>query len=175
MLRAMPLNQAQNAMQQPHLAGSRFNVSALPTATRGRVLVIESEKLIRNWLRWVLHSRGYEVVTAANEDEAEQRLYHVGAYHFNLVIVDVNLKHTSRDEPLAGYQLYKTWKLLLPNLRFLLISEEAQDRQLADVKAGTVRLLVKRFVIAELMEVVRPLCRQQTPIHDTAMQIARSA
>jgi DNA-binding response OmpR family regulator len=174
MLKAMTSTQAQNPTQI-YSGGSTFNLTTPPAGSRGCVLVIESEKLIRNWLHWVLHSRGYEVVTAATAEEAEHRLYHVGANQFGLVIADVNLKHVPNRVPLAGYQLYQTWKRSFPAMPFLLMSDAPRDRQLADVKEGAVALLVKRFVIAQLMEAVRLLYRQQTPIHDTAIKVALSA
>jgi DNA-binding response OmpR family regulator len=125
--------------------------------TRGAVLVIESDKLIRNWLHWVLHSRGYQVLTASTTQEAETHLYHIGANHFNLVIVDVSLKPTSPQVASDGHRLYQAWKQLFPRMPFLLMSDKDIRDEVSDVYNETVDFLVKRFFIAELMEKVRDL------------------
>lgn len=121
--------------------------------TRGTVLVVEDEKLIRQWLRWVLHSRGYEVVTAATTQEAEAAIRQLGAWHVDLVIVDTHLRSTS--DGMAGYQMYQSWKRAYPMMRFLLMSDAAHDRELVPARDSSVQFLVKRFLIADLMDAVR--------------------
>ena len=64
--------------------------------TRGVILVLESDKLIRNWLHWVLRSRGYKALTASTLQEAEAHLYHIGANQLDLVMADVSFKVSSQ-------------------------------------------------------------------------------
>jgi DNA-binding response OmpR family regulator len=134
--------------------------------TRGTVLVIEGETLIRRWLQWVLHSRGYEVVTATTAQEAEAVLCQLGARHIGLVIVDVHLRPAS--DIMAGYQLYQIWKWAYPTMPFLLMSDDTHDRKLTAVQEGSVQLLIKRFLIADLMDAVRSLYGRAPTAHDTS-------
>ncbi len=143
--------------------------------TRGTILVIESEKLICNWLRWVLHCRGYEVLIAATAEEAEAQICRTDADQLHLVIADVHLRQASPDKEMAGYQLYQRWTQAYSNVPFLLITEQTGDQELVDVKEGKVPLLVKRFLIADLMEAVRHACRCQLSVFDPSTRGALSA
>jgi DNA-binding response OmpR family regulator len=108
------------------------------------ILVLESDKLIRNWLHWVLRSRGYEALTASTLREAEAHLYHIGANQLDLVIVDVSFKPTPSQAASEGQQLYQAWKTLLPTLPFLLMSDEDIGAEVNDVYNETISCLGKR-------------------------------
>jgi DNA-binding response OmpR family regulator len=122
----------------------------------------------------VAHTRGYEVSTAATTQEATIQRYRVGDDQFDLVILDVHLRSASHVIPLAGYRLYQRWKQSHPTTPFLLMSDETRDRELIDNHEGGVLLLIKRFLIAALMDAVRRLCCRESPRLDASMRVALS-
>jgi len=89
--------------------------------------------------------------------EAEAHLYHIGANQLDLVIVDVSLKPTLSQSASEGQRIYQAWKPLFPTLPFLLMSDEDISLEVNDVYNETIGCLVKRFLIAELMEKIRDL------------------
>ena len=96
---------------------------------------------------------GYRIVTAATVEEAEAAKQRLGAEEIQLVITDVNL--TPGSEARAGYVLAQRWRAQHPRLPFLLVSGDASTQDLPEVRAGTLRFLLKPFRIDVFLETVR--------------------
>ena len=122
----------------------------MPHAT---ILVIDDLEGIRDSLAEVLRLRGYEVLTAATEAEAEAVRQRVGLEGLALVITNIRL--TRAPQAREGYALLQRWRPLAPHLPFVLISGEPVHQDLPEVRAGAVRLLVKPFPLEALLAVTR--------------------
>jgi DNA-binding NtrC family response regulator len=121
-------------------------------ATHDTVLIVENEAGVREILHEALSFFGYRVITAATAEEAEKTLQSLGVAETNLVITDINL--TAAYDAQEGYALYQRWSALYPGLHFILISGDANNEALPDIRSGAVRFLAKPFEIDALLEAV---------------------
>jgi DNA-binding NtrC family response regulator len=117
------------------------------------LLIVEDMVEVRETLYEGLSFYGYRVITAATMQEAEEVLQHLGVAEIDLVIADINL--TPDPKAQEGYALYQRWSMLYPAFRFILISGDPYNQELPEVRARTVRFLVKPFGIDALHEIVR--------------------
>ena len=87
----------------PRLVGEQVTMSRLPPAPRrapghGRVLVVEDEEALRNVIRRMLTSEGYDVLAAANAGEALLLCEKRGSIPIDLVLTDVVMPEMSGPE-----------------------------------------------------------------------------
>lgn len=119
-----------------------------PTRQRGtgeRVLVVEDETAMRDFLLTALESLGYRPVAAANADEA---LHRVAQDTPDLVLTDLVMPGMS------GAELAERIASDHPNLPVLLMSGYTADEPLTN-SAVELRFLAKPFTIEELSDKVR--------------------
>ena len=119
------------------------------------ILVVDDDQAVRDLIHEALTLHGYQVVTVATAQEAEEVLQRQGPMAIGLVIADVHLTA----DPLGqeGYELYQRWSTAHPALRFLLISGDPNSRTLPAIHSGAVRFLAKPFSINGLADIVRDL------------------
>jgi DNA-binding response OmpR family regulator len=126
-----------------------------------RILVVEDEAHIANFLRMGLTYEGFEVETAG---DAESALEYIGNAHFHLVILDLMLPGT--DGLVLAEQLRRD-----PDLLIIMLT--ARD-QLADrvigLNAGADDYLVKPFDFEELLARIRAVTRHRLPQHSEILR-----
>jgi DNA-binding NtrC family response regulator len=117
------------------------------------VLLVDDEEPVRETLAEALRIYGYRVSTAASAQEAEALKQRLGVEGIQLVITDINL--TPIPQARAGYVLAQRWRALHPELPFILMSGDPNNLDLPDIRAGTLRFLLKPFRIEVLLDTVR--------------------
>ena len=108
---------------------------------------------MRETVAEILGLYGYGVITAASVEEAEQAKQRVGVKAIQLVIADIHL--TPGPQARAGYALAQRWRAMHPVLPFILMSGDSSNQDLPDIRAGTLRFLLKPFAIDVLIRAVR--------------------
>ena len=133
--------------------------SQAPEARSGRglhsqatVLVIDDEEPVRETLLEVLGFAGYRTIAAASVAEAEDAKDQLSAEGIHLVISDIHL--TPGRQVRAGYALAQRWCADYPRLPIILISGDASNQDLPEVRDGTLRFLLKPFRMDVFLETV---------------------
>jgi DNA-binding response OmpR family regulator len=131
---------------------ARSEVADVPGRGHELVLVAEDERPLRNLLSLSLKELGYEVLVAADGEEATQ-LFEANRNRIALVILDVVMPKLGGPEALARM------RVIDPNLRALLTTGHAPDTAyLSDlVEAGALAILPKPFALDELGRKVREM------------------
>jgi DNA-binding NtrC family response regulator len=122
------------------------------------VLVVDDEESVRETLVELLSIYGYCVITAASVGEAEEVKQRLGAEGIQLVITDIHL--TPGCQVRAGYVLAQRWHAQHPGLPAILISGDASNQDLPEVRDGSLRFLLKPFQMEAFLEVVRDALNQ---------------
>lgn len=118
-----------------------------------RILVVDDEKPMRDFLRQGLSEEGYRVVLAADADEAERALR---LEPYDAIVLDVMLPGGD------GFTLCRRWRDLgieTPIL-FLTARDEVRDR-VRGLDVGGDDYLRKPFAFAELLARLRALLRRR--------------
>jgi len=137
-----------STQSQPHGAPQRRGHRPQPT-----ILVVDDEEPVRETLVEVLSIHGYRVITAASVGEAEEVKQRLGAEGIHLVITDIHL--TPGSQLRAGYVLAQRWRTQHPGLPIILISGDANNQDLPEVRDGSLRFLLKPFQMETFLGVVR--------------------
>jgi PAS domain S-box-containing protein len=137
--------------QAPPVTGSRDIPSVANGPVRGTetVLLVEDEVSLREWVKRVLASCGYQVLVAGNGREAlEVCNQHRGPIH--LLLADVVMPQ------MGGQELAEQLRPQQPGMRVLFMSGYA-DEEIArhGVSAERTALLAKPFTLDELTQTVR--------------------
>jgi PAS domain S-box-containing protein len=128
---------------------ARHGASAPVTRSRGRVLVIDDEAVVRRVLTRMLNELGYEVVGAGDSVEAVE-MYRSASESIDLVILDIVMPRMSGIECLARL------REINPELRAVLSSGYDPDASVQQVLgSGLVTFLPKPYTMATLEQVVR--------------------
>jgi DNA-binding response OmpR family regulator len=128
-----------------------------------RVLVVEDEKKIAEFIRVGLTEQGYAVDVAVDGEEA---LAWPAVAEFDLLILDVMLP--LRD----GTEVCRTLRergLRVPIL--MLTARDAVEDRVAGLDSGADDYLVKPFAFAELLARLRALARRQPALLDSMLQV----
>jgi len=128
-----------------------------------RVLIVEDEKKVAEFLRRGLKQEGYAVDVAR---DGEEGVYHGENFEYDVMILDWMLPKLSGVEVLHRIRAHKP---MLPVL-MLTARGEVQDR-VTGLDTGASDYLVKPFAFAELSARVRALLRRGTQ-EDTKLRIA---
>jgi two-component system, OmpR family, copper resistance phosphate regulon response regulator CusR len=120
-----------------------------------RILVVEDEPKVAQAIAAALVAEHYEVVVAANGEDA---FFRAGAETFDLVVLDWMLPGRSGIEVLTvlrrrGY----------PTPVLLLTARDAVDDRVQGLDAGADDYMVKPFAMAELLARIRALLRRGRP------------
>ena len=129
-----------------------------------RVLVVEDERRIADFIRKGLCEQGYGVDIACDGDEA---LRWVEVAEFDLIVLDVMLP--VRD----GIEVCRTLRkrgLRTPIL--MLTARDAVEDRVRGLDSGADDYLVKPFAFAELMARLRALTRREPASMGTTVQVA---
>ncbi|SMC24892.1 two component, sigma54 specific, transcriptional regulator, Fis family [Desulfacinum hydrothermale DSM 13146] len=115
--------------------------------TGSRILVVDDERSMREFLEIMLQKDGYEVHCAGNGVEAVELLKERS---FDLVITDIRMK------PVDGLEVLKQTKSLSPATVVIIISAYAStETAVAAMKEGAYDYLPKPFKIDEMRHVIR--------------------
>lgn len=120
-----------------------------------RVLVVEDEKRIADFLSRGLESAGYEVDVAPNGREAVDRVH---ATDYDLVILDLGLPDI---DGLTVLQKIKNRKTVPPIL--ILSARDSVEDRVKGLEQGADDYLVKPFAFVELLARTRVLMRRGQP------------
>lgn len=128
-----------------------------------RVLVVEDEKKVAEFLRRGLQQEGYAVDVAP---DGEDGVYHIENFDYDVIILDWMLPKLSGIEVLRRIRAHK------PTVPVLMLTAkvQVQDR-VAGLDTGASDYLVKPFAFAELSARIRALLRRGTQ-EDIKLRIA---
>jgi PAS domain S-box-containing protein len=138
--------------------GSTFRVlipSAQVTApaTRPRVLVVDDEETVREFMTRVLEGRGFEVACAANGQEALEAIEEYGG-EIGLVVLDAVMPVMGGGETLAAIRTRK------PDQKVLLTSGYSEDEvQRLFGAVGEATFIQKPYTAQQLAEKVKEVLR----------------
>ncbi len=123
-------------------------MNAVPTpVSPARILVVDDEEGMRDFLAILLQKEGHEVETVGNGEEA---LRIMGDHSFDLVITDLKMPKMS------GLNLLQGIKQKDPEVGVILITAYASTETAVDaMKEGAFDYIAKPFDVEEMKEVVR--------------------
>jgi len=129
---------------------------------RGRILVVDDEPAITDFIALGLHHEGYEVATAG---DGHQGLRAVDEFKPDLVILDVMMPR------LDGFELCRAIAGE-PRRGIIILSarDETTDR-IHGLELGADDYLVKPFEFGELLARVRAVLRRRTPDLNRVVQV----
>ncbi|HDH96984.1 MAG TPA: sigma-54-dependent Fis family transcriptional regulator [Proteobacteria bacterium] len=122
-----------------------------------RVLVVDDEKGIREFLNILLKKEGFETSLAASKDEA---LSFIANKRFDLAIID--LKLTDRSGDTSGLELLRELKEVSPETEVLMVTAYASlDSAVEALKLGAFDYLIKPFKVEEIKILLRKALEQK--------------
>ena len=114
-----------------------------------QILIVDDEELVRLVMRAVLQGAGFEVVEAADGEEA-LRLLRQPVQAFEVVLLDQRMPGLSGPETLRGIRQQA------PATKIIMLSGGIPDQELErSIGRGEVRFLQKPFANAELIQAVQ--------------------
>ncbi len=128
-----------------------------------RVLVVEDEPQIADFVARRLTENGFSVDTAADGAEAEQW---PAVAEFDIIILDVMLPHVN------GFEVCR--RLRKPGVRtpiLMLTARDAVEDRVAGLDSGADDYLVKPFAFAELLARVRALGRREPVLQGNELRV----
>ena len=122
-----------------------------PSEMRSRVLVVDDENSVRNWLYTLLESDGHEVLAASNGPDG-LTIFRRSTRPIELLVTDYNMPEMS------GLELARECLRLRCELSVLYVSGSRPDEQLqADLQAPKRGFLAKPFRRDDLLRKAREL------------------
>ena len=112
-----------------------------------KILIVDDEKSIRDFLEIMLKKEGYKVASASSGEEA---LKLVNQINYDLVISDIRMKGMS------GVELLKNIKEINPETVVMMVTAYASvDTAIDAMKAGAYDYIAKPFKIEEVKHIIR--------------------
>jgi len=139
--------------EKPDRSGQEEEGGVRPA--RRTILIVEDDDDVRDLLQEAFSIHGYRTIAAATVEEAENNLQRSVSGGLELVVTDVHL--TADPQAREGYELYRRWSAVRPELHFLLISGNPASRALPIIRSGAVPFLMKPFTIDALLKIVRQM------------------
>jgi DNA-binding response OmpR family regulator len=128
-----------------------------------RVLVVEDQKKMAEFVRQGLFEEGFAVTVAANGLEADHAL---AAAAFDAIVLDIVLP--GKD----GLTLLREWRAARLSTPVLLLSARGRVNERVDgLNAGADDYLPKPFVVAELIARIRAVSRRGLENRSTMLQV----
>ncbi len=119
-----------------------------------KILIVDDEKSLREFLQIVLTKEGYQVVTASDGEEA---IEWIGKDIFDLVISDIKMPKAS------GLDVLKAVKEVSPDTIVLMITAFATtETAIEAMKQGAYNYLIKPFKIEEIKLIIKNALEKQT-------------
>ncbi|MCZ6633296.1 MAG: response regulator [bacterium] len=132
----------------------------MPTA---RILVVEDEDLVRQFVEAVLVRKGYDIQTA---ETAEAGLEQFGQHSFHVVISDVNLPD------MDGIEMVKQMRASDPTIvPVVMTARRDQETAVRAMECGAQDFLMKPFNLHQLMNRLNHALQEQQRIVDTRVLI----
>jgi len=116
--------------------------------TRGKVLIVDDEPVIRNILARILSNKGHQAQTVSSGKAALAMLHEKG---YDLLVADLKMSGVS------GIELYETLKKKSPDMadRTVFITGDTMTEETNDFLASTGRpFLAKPFTPMEFLEII---------------------
>lgn len=112
-----------------------------------RILIVDDELSMREFLEILLHGEGYNVDSAANETEAIKK---VKNNHYHLIISDIQMSG------IGGIELLKKIKDLSPSTEVLMMTAFAStDTAVEAMKSGAYDYITKPFKVDEVKLIIK--------------------
>lgn len=122
-----------------------------------KMLVVDDEKGVREFLEILLVKEGFDVSLAATKEEA---MLQIAAKKFDLAILDLKLKDKSGDE--SGLDILRELKKINPETEVLMITAYASlDSAVEALKLGAFDYLMKPFKVEEVKILLRKALEQK--------------
>jgi len=122
----------------------------MPDRSTKRILVVEDEPAVLEFLKTVLVREGYDVVLASDGGEALELLTHEGTENLDLVITDLQLPRV------MGVDLFREVLKQDPKLKVILITGYGVVEEYLELMTeGAFEYLNKPIRINELLRIVR--------------------
>jgi len=119
----------------------------MPTQKKHRILIVDDEESLREFLSIMLHREGYQVDTAVDGAQAEA---HLRDHSYDLVISDVNMPR------MGGMELLRHIKERTPETVVLMITAFSTTEQAVEaMKQGAYDYITKPFQNEEIRLVVK--------------------
>ena len=120
-----------------------------PAATRGRILVVDDEDLVRDAVSRMLAELGYDVLSAADGKQAVDLYRKLGA-DIGLVIIDMVMPE------MDGRQCFRALRALDPAVQAILSTGGPGDGSLQDILGeGGIEFVQKPYAVLQLAEAVK--------------------
>jgi len=129
-----------------------------------RILVVEDEEAIADFLRQGLSEAGYAVDMAADGAEA---LHWVDIADYDVVVLDLMLPEVDGLEVCAELR-----RRGVPTPVLMLTARDTVEDRVAGLDSGADDYLVKPFAFAELLARIRALLRREPALKGTLLQVA---
>jgi len=115
--------------------------------TKGRILIVEDEKSMREVLRILLEEEGYEIIAASNGIEGMEYL---GGDIFDLVVTDIKMPKAD------GFEVLKKVKELSPSTIVIMITAfGTTESTIEAMKLGAYDYIHKPFKIDEIRLIIQ--------------------
>lgn len=113
------------------------------------ILIVDDEEVVRHLAKDVLKSLGYQVIVAANGEEAV-RLYEEKSGDINLILLDMIMPQTGADK------VYTNLKRVNPDVKVLFSSGYSRDQRVNQfLKEEGTNFIQKPYTMVSLAQVVR--------------------
>ena len=129
--------------------------------TEGRVLVVDDEQGIVDFLRLGLQYEGYEVRSA---EDGKQALIAISEFKPDLVVLDINMPR------MDGYEVCRTVQGADMGILILSARDGLEDR-LKGLEVGADDYLVKPFHFEELLARARAILRRRRPTTGEVLRV----
>ena len=124
-----------------------------------QVLVVDDEEIARTNLEYILRKEGHQVSTAANGQEALEK---VKAQEFDVVVTDLKM------ERMDGLQLLESVKQITPQTEIIMVTGYATVSTAVDaLRKGAAHYLSKPIKLDELRNTVREIVDRKRHIQRT--------
>jgi DNA-binding response OmpR family regulator len=151
----MSLNQTANPNPPKPMMRSASDLASTVAATRERILVVDDDQQIRESLRKVLQTEGYEVLLAAAGQEGIEIFERRG---IDLVLLDINLPGNS------GWEVFGALTSSNPFLPIIIITGREGQQDLATL-AGVGALMEKPLDVPLLLKAIAELIVEESETH----------
>jgi DNA-binding response OmpR family regulator len=133
------------------------------SATMPRILVVEDDVPLANFLRRSLEAQSYDVTVAHDGEAACEEL---NSFHYQLLVLDLNLPK------LDGFSLLKQIRPTRPDMRVLVLTaRSALEDRVQSLDNGADDCLLKPFSLSELSARVRALLRRSSQTHGGVLRV----